>query len=77
MATLTYRTAGESHGKGLIALVEGMPAGVPIDSAFIDNELAPPPRRLRPRRAAEDRNRSLRIPTGVRWGGRSPRRSPC
>ena len=39
MATLSYRTAGESHGKALIALVEGMPAGVPIDAPFIDNEL--------------------------------------
>ena len=36
---LSYRTAGESHGPGLITLVEGMPAGVSIDSAFIDNEL--------------------------------------
>src|SRR5438105_1313455 len=39
MATLSYRTAGGSHGKALIALVEGMPAGVPIDQAFIDGEL--------------------------------------
>src|SRR5437868_14357401 len=39
MALLTYRTAGESHGKALIALVEGMPAGVPVDQAFIDGEL--------------------------------------
>src|SRR5271170_3883087 len=39
MPDLKYRTAGESHGKGLYALVEGMPAGVPVDSAFIDNEL--------------------------------------
>jgi len=39
VATLTYRTAGESHGRALIALVEGMPAGVPIDKDFIDNEL--------------------------------------
>ena len=30
MATLTYRTAGESHGPALIALIEGMPAGVPV-----------------------------------------------
>jgi len=36
---LSYRTAGESHGKALIALVEGMPAGVPIDVPFIDAEL--------------------------------------
>ena len=39
MATLTYRTAGESHGPALIGLVEGMPHGVPVDKAFIDREL--------------------------------------
>lgn len=39
MATLSYRTAGESHGRALIALVEGMPAGVPIDRDLIDLEL--------------------------------------
>ncbi|HWE02107.1 MAG TPA: chorismate synthase [Tepidisphaeraceae bacterium] len=39
MASLTYRTAGESHGKGLIALVEGLPAGVNVDQKFIDGEL--------------------------------------
>src|SRR5438874_704615 len=39
MATLSYRTAGESHGKALIALVEGMPAGVPLDKTYIDGEL--------------------------------------
>lgn len=36
---LTYQTAGESHGKGLSALVDGFPAGVPIDLEFINNEL--------------------------------------
>src|SRR3954452_19029860 len=39
MSDLTYRTAGESHGKALITLVEGMPAGVPVDKDLIDNEL--------------------------------------
>jgi chorismate synthase len=39
MATLVYRTAGESHGQALIALIEGMPAGVPLDQALIDGEL--------------------------------------
>src|SRR3954452_16329729 len=39
MSTLSYRTAGESHGKALITLVEGMPAGVPVDKDLIDNEL--------------------------------------
>jgi chorismate synthase len=39
MALLSYRTAGESHGRALITLVEGMPAGVPVDLDFINNEL--------------------------------------
>jgi len=39
MPNLDYRTAGESHGQALIALIEGMPAGVPIDPAFINAEL--------------------------------------
>ncbi|HEX8341291.1 MAG TPA: chorismate synthase [Tepidisphaeraceae bacterium] len=40
MPTLSYRTAGESHGKALITLVEGFPAGVQIDADLIDRELA-------------------------------------
>jgi chorismate synthase len=39
MATLTYRTAGESHGPALIALVEGMPHGCPVDAELINREL--------------------------------------
>ncbi len=39
MSDLRYRTAGESHGKGLITLVEGLPAGVAIDRDLIDGEL--------------------------------------
>jgi chorismate synthase len=34
-----FVTAGESHGKGLVAIIEGLPAGLPIDSAFINHEL--------------------------------------
>jgi chorismate synthase len=36
---LRYSTAGESHGESLIALVSGMPAGVPIDQNFVNREL--------------------------------------
>jgi len=36
---LRYWTAGESHGKTLIALVDGFPAGVTIDTDAIDFEL--------------------------------------
>ena len=37
---LSYRTAGESHGPTLLALVEGLPAGLRVDTASIDAELA-------------------------------------
>ncbi len=39
MSTLSYRTAGESHGKALIALVEGLPSGLAIDRDLINGEL--------------------------------------
>ncbi len=35
----TFTTAGESHGKALMAIVEGVPAGLPIDIAAINHEL--------------------------------------
>ena len=34
-----FTTAGESHGKALVAILEGLPAGLPIDSALINREL--------------------------------------
>lgn len=37
---LTYQTAGESHGPGLVATVLGVPAGLTIDTGFINAELA-------------------------------------
>src|ERR1700723_3288975 len=32
-------TAGEAHGEALTALLSGLPAGVPVDLAFINREL--------------------------------------
>src|ERR1700746_4034393 len=36
---LSFRTAGESHGQALIALIEGLPAHLSIDFEFIDHAL--------------------------------------
>ncbi len=36
---LRFLTAGESHGQGLIAVLEGMPAGLPLDLDAITNQL--------------------------------------
>ncbi|MGI9953187.1 chorismate synthase [Moorellaceae bacterium AZ2] len=37
---LRLLTAGESHGRGLVAIVEGIPAGVPLTAEFINARLA-------------------------------------
>jgi chorismate synthase len=37
---LRFLTAGESHGRGLVAIVEGLPAGLPITVEDIGHELA-------------------------------------
>ena len=37
---LRFLTAGESHGPGLTAILEGLPAGLPLSSDMIDGELA-------------------------------------
>nr|MBA3760173.1 chorismate synthase [Gemmatimonadales bacterium] len=38
--TLRFTTAGESHGKALVAIVEGLPAGLPVSAEWVDRELA-------------------------------------
>lgn len=38
--TLRFLTGGESHGRGLLALVEGLPSGLPLDTASLSAELA-------------------------------------
>jgi chorismate synthase len=37
---LRYLTAGESHGPGLVAIAEGFPAGLAIDFAEVNRDLA-------------------------------------
>jgi chorismate synthase len=36
---IRFSTAGESHGEALIALVSGLPAGVPVNLDFVNREL--------------------------------------
>jgi chorismate synthase len=38
--TLRFTTAGESHGPGLVAIVEGLPAGLELDREALDREMA-------------------------------------
>lgn len=40
MEHFKFTTAGESHGKGLVAIVEGVPAGLPLGPEDVRRELA-------------------------------------
>lgn len=40
MSVLRFLTAGESHGPLLTAILDGMPAGIPLTTAMVDVELA-------------------------------------
>jgi chorismate synthase len=39
MGALTWRSAGESHGTGMVVIMEGVPKGLPLDLALIDSAL--------------------------------------
>ncbi|RMF86339.1 MAG: chorismate synthase, partial [Nitrospirae bacterium] len=68
MARLRYLTSGESHGPAITAIVEGVPAHLPLTCEFIDRDLA---RRQggygRGGRMKIERDR-VEILGGVRWG---------
>ncbi len=67
-AMLRQLTAGESHGKALVAILEGLPAGVPISPKEVAGELA----RRRAGYGRSGRQRlegdTLEILSGVRHG---------
>ncbi len=68
MSRLRYLTAGESHGAGLTAVLEGCPAGVELGAAVIDADL----RRRQGGYGRGERQRiekdAVRILAGVRHG---------
>ena len=65
---LRWLTAGESHGQSLLATIEGLPAGIKITTANIQDELAR--RRLGIGRGARQKfeKDELEILGGVRHG---------
>ena len=68
MGSLRYITAGESHGKALTGILEGIPAGLKISSDDIDGD-------LKRRQGGYGRGGRMKIESdraailsGVRWG---------
>ncbi len=68
MSHLRFLTSGESHGKGLIGILEGIPAGLPLSEEDIDKD-------LKRRQVGYGRGARMKIESdhaeilsGVRWG---------
>ena len=63
-----FLTAGESHGEALVAVIDGVPAGLPLTEAEINEDLARRQKGYgRGGRMKIERDR-VRILSGVRWG---------
>jgi len=61
--TLRFTTAGESHGRGLVAVLEGVPAGLPVSAAPVNAE-------LKRRMAGYGRGARMKIETDeIEWLG--------
>jgi chorismate synthase len=68
MTTIRYLTAGESHGKALVGILEGIPSGLPVSAKDIDVD-------LKRRQGGYGRGGRMKIESdhpeilsGVRWG---------
>jgi len=68
MTVLRYLTAGESHGKALMGIIEGIPSGLSLSAADIDID-------LKRRQGGHGRGGRMKIESdhaeilsGVRWG---------
>lgn len=68
MSTLRYLTAGESHGPQLTAIIEGLPAGIPVSSDGIDIDLARRQRGYGRGGRMKIETDTVEILSGVRWG---------
>jgi chorismate synthase len=68
MSRFRFLTAGESHGRGLTGIIEGVPSGIPVSAEEIDKD-------LRRRQGGHGRGGRMKIESdhaeilsGVRWG---------
>ncbi len=68
MRMLRYLTAGESHGKGLLGIIEGMPAGVVISKEEIDRELKRRQQGYGRGGRMKIESDEVEILSGIRWG---------
>ena len=68
MEKFRFLTSGESHGKSLSAIIEGIPAGLEIDIDFINNELKRRQQGYGRGERMQIESDTIEITSGVRFG---------
>lgn len=68
VSVLRYLTAGESHGPQLTAIIEGLPAGVPVLADTINRDLARRQKGYGRGGRMKIETDTVEILSGVRWG---------
>src|ERR1700748_1846225 len=68
MTAFRFTTAGESHGPGLTAIVEGMPAGLQLDREALDRDMARRQRGHARRGRMRIETDTVEVRSGVRHG---------
>jgi len=65
---LRYLTAGESHGKALICIVDGLPSGLPLSEEDINRELSRRQKGYGRSSRMQIESDRAQILSGIRWG---------
>src|SRR2546430_14699854 len=65
---LRFLTAGESHGEALVAVIDGVPAGLPLAESDINEDLERRQRGYGRGGRMKIQRDQVRILGGVRWG---------
>ncbi len=68
MSNLRFLTSGESHGKALIGILEGIPSGLSISSKDIDNDLSRRQKGHGRGSRMKIESDAVQILSGIRWG---------
>ena len=62
---LRWLTAGESHGPALVAMMEGLPAGVEVGAKDLQTALSRRRELWRQKRGRTSTTRAMRVPTSI------------
>ncbi len=68
MFKISFTTSGESHGKGLVGIIEGIPANLEISGAYINSHLSRRQKGYGRGGRMKIESDSVEILSGIRWG---------